>query len=166
MTSDVGHQFCVEIKVVVANQASGQRLARIEKMAEIGAREVTACIAITAFVQRCFVGCVTAALYDDLAVRGKSHTGSAIPGREHTVKKVDTLGDCLDNVLGVAAAHEVAGFLFGKDLVDLVDGFVRQGWWFADHQAADAVAGKTEFHNALGALLAEVLIGCALDYGE
>jgi hypothetical protein len=53
-------------------------------------------------------------LQTDNASIGKGHAMAAAPGRQNTIKQIDTLPDRLQQVLGTTDSHEIAGAVFGK----------------------------------------------------
>lgn len=99
-------------------------------------------------------------------MRRESHTSSTVPRRQHAIEKVHAQSHRFNYVLWIAAAHEITEFFLGDDLIYCIHHFVCQDRRLADHEAADAVSREIQFSNALCALVAEVRVGCTLDYAE
>jgi len=90
---------------------------------------------------------------------------------DDAVHHVDTHAGVLDDFVGVADAHDVAGFVGGQVGQSLGDYLPSQFTRFSDGEAADGVAVETgtrviHFDEALGGFAAEVGVHASLDDAE
>src|SRR5258708_37624787 len=80
---------------------------------QVGAREMAASVAGTAFVERPRIVAVAGIADLDVAVAGEEPAVAGVPRGQHAVEHVDSGGDRLDDVLGGTHAHEIARLVPG-----------------------------------------------------
>ena len=170
MLTGIGYESQVEGQVVDAGYLHGQQLLGLEEVVEVGlgvdavdvaaigidGREVVFPL-LVAHVHRAFVG--------------EEHGVAAIAGGHDAVEHIDASFDGLEDVLGGAYAHQIAGTVLGQDVVDHLDHVVHHLRGFAYGQTTDGgsttVVETAEYiADVLGGILAQILIGTALNDGE
>ena len=87
-------------------------------------------------------------------------------GGQDAVHHVDAHAGVLLDLVGIADAHDVAGFVAGEDFEGAGDHLAGDLAGFADGQAADGVAREVHLDQALGGLAAQVGVHASLDDAE
>ena len=161
----VAHQAQIEGKVVDARDLEGKQLLCLEQVMEVGlavetvegaARGVDGGEVVLPFlvahVHRALVG-------EEVGV-------ATVTGGHHAVEHVDAALDCLQDVLGGAHAHQVAGAVLGKDAVHHFDHLIHHLRGLADGKTADGVTVGSFVGGMQGGIGAKVLVSAALHDGK
>ena len=147
-------------------QRSGERLAGLHQVAQVGARVAAADHAIAGRVGRVLVFGVLLALDVQPAFAGEEQAVAGGAGGQHAVHHVHAHARILLDLVGVADAHHVAGLVRGQQRQHLGDHLQGQFARLADAEAADGVAVEVHLDEALGALAAQIAVHAALDDAE
>src|SRR5215475_4558539 len=91
-------QAQVEAEVVERGEPTGQALAGLEQMAEIGARVTRAGLAVAARIGRLRVVAVAGVAEPQQSVAREEHAVARVPRREHAIEEVDARRDRVDEV--------------------------------------------------------------------
>ena len=100
------------------------------------------------------------------ALPGERAAGAGGAGREDAVEHVDAGLDRLEDPLGVADSHEVAGLLGREERREPVGRLEHQRAVLADREPADRVAVEVELAELLERSPAQLAVGAALDDRE
>src|SRR2546426_1689255 len=107
-TPEVGHQPEEEVNVVQAEEPERQQLLGDEEVAEIRARKSPARVAATPLLERPGVTGVLRMLDHERAIGGEALAVAGVPRGQHAIEEIHALADRLDQILGLAHAHEIA----------------------------------------------------------
>ena len=104
------HQVQVEVQVVDARECEPERFSGVVQVAQVGAAEVPAAVAIAVRVHRLveFLG-MAGGLVAQNAFAREQHAVAGIAGGHHAVAHVDAAPDKLQQIPRGADAHHVAG---------------------------------------------------------
>lgn len=103
----------------------------------------------------------------DLAEGGKELAVSRVPGRDHTVEKVDPKPGHFDEVFGKTDPHCVSGEFFGDHRRDVGGDLVKKLLRFSDRETAEGEPLETtDLQEAFGALFSQLFVDAALDDAE
>ena len=157
--ADPLHQLVVEIEVVKHAKAHSERLARLEEMADIGARIASAGRAFARGVDRLRVGKILFVIDVHLAVPGKEISVPRVSARHDAIKEVDAAAYRLEKVLGRSDTHQIARLVFGHMRFDRFDDVVHHLGFLPDGKTADGIAREIKLGRALHAFNTQILIG-------
>src|ERR1700694_1348501 len=105
------HELLVVVQVVKRVEACAENLVRLLQMVKVGACEAPAGVAGAALIQGRGVVAVACVADLDVAEAREQPAVARVARRQHAVEHVDACADRLDDVLGCAHAHQIAGFL-------------------------------------------------------
>src|SRR6266566_6729013 len=164
--ADIRHEALVEPHIMHGNEDGSKHLVGEKKVADGATGEIAASVAVA--VSFDWIGVLyKARIAQPQRAGGGEGVGIAAVARgEDAVEHIDSSGDGGDDVAGIADAHEVAGFIFREQWGGVLEDLQHGVEGFADGQAADGVAGEIELKQFMGAALAEIEMGAALDDSE
>ena len=96
------------------------------------------------------------------ALIGEEHGVAPVTGGHHTVKHVYSSFYCLQNILGSAYTHEVAGLVGRQNLIDYLYHLIHDLGGFTYCQTANGIAVGILVGNILGCIAAQFLEGTTL----
>ncbi len=164
--ADLFHPSLEEAEVVDGDEGGTEHFFYVEEVAEVAAGEVLAAVTVAALFEGAFVEGVFGVAEAAGAGEGKGEAVAAVASGQDAVEHVDAALDGFKDVLGVADAHEVAGFFLGEERRGVSDGFDHAGVTFADGEAAEGVAGEIECGEEACGGGAGVEVGASLDDAE
>ena len=157
------HSVKVETQVVDRIQDLRQHFVGCIKVTQIGPGVALTDPAGAVGVERAGILGITRLLDRNLAFGGKKQPVARCAGGEDAIHHVDAQAGVLDNFLGSAHTHEIARLIFGKVLQGGLDDLTGQFAWLAHAEAADGIAGETDFDGAFGRLFSKGAVHAALD---
>ena len=161
------HEVQVEVQIVDAGERVAERFAGVVQVAQVGAAEVAAAVAVAIRVDRLvvFFG-VAGSLVAEHAFACEEHAVTGIARRHHAVEHVDTATDQFQQVPRRSDAHHIARVVCRQVVRAEVGDFVHCFGRFTDGKTAHGVAIRAEFCDAFDGLLAQVRVHAALDNAE
>ena len=105
---------------------------------------------------------VTCSFDDHLAVAGEDAAFTGVAGGHHAIKHIHAAGDVIEQIAGSAHAHQVAGFVLRKNIVQKSCDAEHIFLGFSHRQASDGIAGEVHLHQFFRAFLPQVFMGAAL----
>src|SRR5262249_57445612 len=104
-----------ETEIMEGQQAGAEELLLVHEVPKVRAREPGACRARAAIVERRVVAGKAGVAEVEPSLPGEHGAGSGGARRQDAVEHVDPALDHLEDALGVADAHEVAGPAFPEE---------------------------------------------------
>src|SRR5205807_9610712 len=148
------------------SQPVAEDFARHEEMAEVGAREARAGIAVATLIERAGIVDEAPVTEVDPAAPGQNRSVAGDPSGQHAIEHVDAARNRLHEIRGRADPHQVARTLARQDCrlqrQKLIGGCLR----FTQAQSADAKAVKRQLREDLRAFSAKLLVEPALNDPE
>ena len=142
------HQALVIGDVDFRQQHRPQRLARPDKVMQVGARITARRWPRALFVERPWIVSMSGVAQIDLAEPRIRHPVTAVARRHHAIEHVDAARDGLQNIFGRADTHQIPWTPLGQDRDDLIDRRKHHRLRFADREAPDRVAVKADLDQA------------------
>jgi hypothetical protein len=105
----------VEVEVMPGAEACGEDLLTLVEVPDVGAGVLLAHITIARLIERAEVFGVGGVADGEGAAAGEAVAVAAVSGGQDAVEHIDAAGDVLDEVLGLADAHHVAGLVSGHE---------------------------------------------------
>ena len=154
----------VEVQVVDACERVAERFAGVVQVAQVGAAEVPAAIAVAVRIDGLvvFLG-MAGSLVAEHAFASEQHAVAGVARRHHTVEHVDTASNQFEQVPRRSDPHHIARVVCRQVIRAEICNFVHCFCRFAYREAAHGVAIGAEFRDAFDGLLAQVRVHAALD---
>ena len=153
----------VEMEVVDREQAQTEDFLGFHQVAQVGAGEIFAGVALAAFLDRGGVLGERGVFEIEGSAGGEGGAVAGEAGGENAVEHIHTAGDHFEDLRRGAEAHGVARVGFRQEGNGILDGGEHLGFGFADTDTADGVSVESNLHQRAGAFFAEVGVGGALD---
>ena len=131
-------------------------------MADIGAGEVAAGVAVAFLIDGAEITGILSVLDDQTAIGGEAGAIACNAGGQHAVEHVHAANDAFHQTVRRTHAHQVAGLIACHMRHDGFQHIVHDGFGLTNAQAADAVAKEVHIPQGLGAFDAQILEKCAL----
>ena len=147
-------------------QLRGENLVRLDEVTDVRLGEMPAGVAVTALLDGREVLRVLQLLHALFAFEGHGERVARRARLHHAVEHIDSAHDSLDQAVGAAHAHEIAGFFKRHIGTDGVEHIVHDALGLAHGKPAYAVAGQIHSGERLCAFYAKVREHAALHYAE
>ena len=154
----------VEVQIVDACERIAERFAGMVQVAQVGAAEVAAAVAIAIRIDWfvVFFG-MAGGLVAEHAFAGEQHAVAGVARRHHAVEHIDTASNQFEQIPRRSDTHYVAWMVCRQVIRAEIGDFVHRLGRFAYREAAHGVAIGAEFRDAFDGLLAQVRVHAALD---
>lgn len=153
-------------QVVDGDQRPREQFLGDDEMADVGARERAAGVAIAGLVNGTAVAGEGGVHQVETSLHREGGVMTRQPRRQDAVEDVHAAGDAVDQVFGRPDAHQVARLVFGKQRGHDVEHCVHLGFGLADGESANGDSGRPEGGDELGRLRSKVRADAALDDSE
>ena len=139
-----------------------QHLAHPLQVVQVGTRMVAAGAALAGRVQRALIIAPAGVADLQVAKAGEQPPVAGVAGGHHAVEHVDATGDAVEQVLGRAHPHQVAGPVGGQPVADVVQDAQHVFLGLAHRKAPYCIALEADVRQARQRLVAQVLEHAAL----
>ncbi len=151
------------VDIVDGNERGPQHLAGADEVAQVGARIEAAGIAGAGFINRARIAGILSVHQVHAPAEGLGGAVARQAGGQHAIEHIHSTADALDEIVGGADPHQVAGFVFrkrGSHHFNRSEHFIFR---LADRKPTNGVPRKTECTDISSGLLAQVFEDTTLD---
>ena len=160
--SDLLHKVIIEIEIMENRKAHTKGFACLEEMTDVGSGVLTAGRTLTFLGNGARIFYILFVQKIDLALPGEEIAVSCITAGHYAVEEIYAAIYRLNDVLGSADSHKIAGFILGHIGLYGFDDVIHNVGAFAYGEAADGIAIALDLADGLHILNTEILICAAL----